>query len=48
MPIPDVLCGIVLIVYGWQQEGLPVTFCQRGGICGILYDRMVFDPTACF
>lgn len=31
MPIPDVLCGIVLIVYGWQQEGLPVAFANVAG-----------------
>ena len=24
MPLPDVLCGLALIVYGWQREGLPV------------------------
>ena len=31
MPIPDVLCGLALIVYGWQQDGLPVTFANVAG-----------------
>ena len=25
MPIPDILCGLALIVYGWQRAGLPAT-----------------------
>lgn len=25
MPIPDVACGLALIVYGWQRAGLPAT-----------------------
>lgn len=31
MPLPDVLCGLALIVYGWQREGLPVTFANLAG-----------------
>lgn len=25
MPIPNVLCGVILILYGWNKSGLPVT-----------------------
>lgn len=31
MPIPNVICGVVLVCYGWKKSGLPVTVITVSG-----------------
>lgn len=45
MPIPNVVCGIILIVHGWNGAGIPVTIL---GILGFaLYCIVGFSLTYC-